>query len=279
MLMDITRAAISQTQAGVGVQPLLVTSGNIIESQLERLISQRFSNVIDSPASIEAPPNSAPVVSPITHQHTENYHKVDTITSTPLRTSHITQPTETVDGPIPSSSISVKTDAIHYRLKGEQRQKYIDKEDSQNNRPEDQSGNISSSMPPPSPIESSPGCAVRRRRPLFVKQSKNCSSTSFNSPTLENINVEIKSPLGSIKMSDSHSEILDASSRSEVFTEEVEKMIESANSSLNASRDEGSILNTSKRNVGFKHPIDKLHDRKSSQEEEFEISAHGQSFS
>jgi len=270
MLMDITRAAISQTQSGVGVQPLLVTSGNIIETQLERLISQRFSNVIKSPASIEAPTTSAYTDSSIIH-----HHKVDTITSTPLRTSQMRQPTETVDGPMPSSGIKVKTDAIHYRLKGETRQKFIDKEGSQINRPEELPGNISTSMPPPSPIDFSPGCAVRRRKPIFVKQSGNCSNTSFDSQHLEIHTAVIKSPLYSNKMNDSNNENLDASSSSEVFVDQVKKVLEeSANSSIN----ESGILNTSTRNESFRYPVDQVQERKSNQEEEFELSANGQSF-
>lgn len=259
MLMDITRAAVSQSQTGMGVQPLLVTSGNIIETQLERLISQRFSNVISSPAAIEAPSNSAEVVSPIA-QHTEKFHQVDTITSTPLRTSHIMQATETVDGPTPASGIKVKTDAIHYRLKGESRQSYLDKEES-------------ISMPPPiSPLDSSPGCAVRRRKPLFVRQSRNASNTSFDSSSLENL------PGDTNIINNSLNENLDASSSSEVFVEQVKRVLEeSANSSMNVSKD-GGVLDTSSRKDSFRNPIDQVNERKRGQEEEFEISAHGKSF-
>ncbi|KAK7071242.1 hypothetical protein SK128_015146 [Halocaridina rubra] len=125
MLSDIAKAA-SSSQVQTGMQPLMMMSSGIIQSQLELLIARKFSNIISCNSNLGTS---------LEHSHPEP-SAVQIVSSTPLRRPCTPQKkdcgslakedvrdggAEDFEKTEDYESVSVATDAAHYRLVGSPR--------------------------------------------------------------------------------------------------------------------------------------------------------------
>ncbi|XP_064095400.1 LOW QUALITY PROTEIN: uncharacterized protein LOC135207510 [Macrobrachium nipponense] len=267
MLSDIAQAAVT-SQAQAGIQPLLMMSSTIIESQLEKLIARQLSQVVSQTfhnnTSVDTGHSSQGNVTP------QNEDNVFTITSTPLRKCEKLQITdndfnsgeelETVgekkllrpeDG---ASSLVATTDAVHYRLKGTGRK---------------------GALVPKGGSSSTPG-ASSETSATEVSWSKGRKNTSKNqSQDIHSKNtIELESPAHSSEVSSSHSLYnvsSDDSGAGENFYNRVKSILEdSANSSINA---ENSNIS-----CDSEHRVLDVNEGRSMRSEELELSNSGVRF-
>ncbi|XP_066980817.1 uncharacterized protein [Macrobrachium rosenbergii] len=229
MLTDIAQAA-AASQAQAGVQPLLMMSSTIIESQLEKLIARQLSHVVSQTfhnnTSVDTGHSSQVSITP------QNEDNVFTITSTPLRRCEKLQMfdnrfnseedirdsgekklTKPEDG---SGSVVATTDAVHYRLKGTGCKAGL--------TPKEES----SSTPAPSETSATEVSWSKGRRNTSKNQSQDIHSKNAR---------ELESPAHCSEVSSSHSldnVSSDDSGGGENFYNRVKSILEdSANSSIN----------------------------------------------
>ncbi|XP_068219375.1 uncharacterized protein [Palaemon carinicauda] len=259
MLADIAQAA-SASQAQAGVQPLLMMSSGIIESQLERLIARQFSGVIS-----QASPNGNPLNNGHSSQFSassQNGDDVLTVTSTPLR-NHDKLEMDVRDGrkeKVPASDIGegavlATPDAVHYRLKDGKRKAILPSKNS-----------LSAASSEASVTEA---CESPKNKKTSKIQSTNIRTKSPGElePTPHSPEVSLNNSLSDFSSDASFG----ASVGSDNFYDKVKTILEdSANSSLNVEHS-----NTSYEN----NPRDlSLSEGRSMRNEEVELSSSGVKF-